>query len=91
MGQPLQEIRQACALHNISEAVSQALQHLGIPLHGFSGISAHKDGLSTAIDAACLNGFTSCKAAMGRGKAARAYMALESPTYLFATWAAFDL
>ena len=71
--------------------MSQALQYLGIPLHGFSGISARKGGLSTAIEAGVPEWVLFMQSGHGQDKAARAYMALESPTYLFATWEAFDL
>ena len=82
---------QQCSRQHVSDAIRQAIDLVGAPTDGFSGISARKGGLSTAIEAGVPEWVLFMQSGHGQQKAARAYMALDSQTFLFDTWAAFNL
>ena len=50
-----------------------------------------KGGLSTAIKAGVPEWVLFTQSGHGQQKAARAYVALDSPAFLFDTWSAFNL
>ena len=81
----------SCSRRHISDAVSDALRQTGISTDSFSGISARKGGLSTAIEACVPEWVLFMQSGHGQHKAARTYVALDSPAFLFDTWAAFNL
>ena len=83
--------RTACSRQLMSEALAKAVASVGVDAEMFSGISARKGGLSTAIEAGVPEWMLFFQSGHGQSKAARAYMALESPTFLFDTWKAFRL
>ena len=62
----------------------------GDPSH-FSGISARKGGLTTAITAGVPEEIVFLQSGHGQTRAARAYMHLQDPALLFATYQAFGL
>ena len=62
----------------------------GDPSH-FSGISARKGGLTTAISAGVPEEIVYLQSGHGQTRAARAYMHLQDPALLFATYQAFGL
>ena len=62
----------------------------GDPTH-FSGISARKGGLTTAISAGVPEEIVFLQSGHGQTRAARAYMHLQDPALLFATYQAFGL
>ena len=80
-----------CSRRHISYAVSCALFLISVSTDSFSGISARKGGLSTAIEAGVPEWVLFMQSGHGQQKAARAYMALDSPVSLFDTWSAFNL
>jgi hypothetical protein len=76
----------------MSVAFAQAVPTVGIDVELFSGVSARKGGLSTAIEAGVPKWALFFQSGHGQSKAAaRAYMALNSTTFLFDTWKAFQL
>ena len=75
----------------MSESIVRALGYIHVDPAGFSGISARKGGLSTAIEAGVPEAVLFMQSGHGQSKAARAYMALDSPLLLFRTWEAFQL
>jgi hypothetical protein len=81
----------ACSRQLISDAITQTVATVGVDADMFSGISARKGGLSTAIEAGVPEWVLFFQSGHGQSKAARAYMALDSPTFLFDTWKAFLL
>ena len=83
--------RTACSRQLMSEALAKAVALVGVDAAMFSGISARKGGLSTAIEAGVPEWVLFFQSGHGQSKAARAYMALESQTFLFDTWKAFRL
>ena len=85
--------RTACSRQLMSEALAKAVASVGADTEMFCCISESKGYLSTTIELEAgvpewVLIFQSCH---GQSKAASAYMALESPTFLFDTWKAFRL
>ena len=83
--------RTACSRQNMSQNIVRALGYISVSPIGFSGISARKGGLSTAIEAGVPEAVLFMQSGHGQSKAARAYVDLGSPALLFDTWAAFEL
>ena len=77
------------------DTVTKAIRRCLIAIHAdtahFSGISARKGGLTTAIEAGVPEHILFLQSGHGQKKAARAYMHLQSPAHLFDTWQAFGL
>ena len=63
----------------------RALGYISVSPIGFSGISARKGGLSTAIEAGVPEAVLFMRSGHGQSKAARAYVDLGSPALLFDT------
>ena len=80
-----------CSRQNMSQSIVRALGYIQVDPIGFSGISARKGGLSTAIEAGVPEAVLFMQSGHGQSKAARAYMAFDSPQLLFRTWEAFQL
>jgi hypothetical protein len=80
-----------CSRDMISRAIQATLEEIGVDTSRFSGISARKGGLSTAIDAGVPEPVLFLQSGHGQRFAARAYMQFQSATHLYATWAAFEL
>jgi hypothetical protein len=57
----------------------------------FSGISARKGGLSTTIEVRVPKRVLFMHSRYGQQKATRAYVVLDSPTFLFDNWSALNL
>ena len=83
--------RSPCTRQLVAGAFTRALSYIRVSSPHFSGVSARKGGLSTAIKAGVPEWALFFQSGHGQSKAARAYMSLESPEYMFATWAAFKL
>ena len=81
--------KEPCNRQHIAGAFTRALGYIHVASPQFSGVSARKGGLSTAIEAGVPKWALFFQSGHGQSKAARAYMSLESPEYMFATWAAF--
>jgi hypothetical protein len=75
----------------MSQAIVRALGYIHVEPTGFSGISARKGGLSTAVEAGVPEAVLFMQSGHGQSKAARAYVAFDSPLLLFCTWEAFQL
>ena len=63
----------------------------GLDTTCFSGVSARKGGLSTAIEAGVPEHILWMQSGHAQTKAARVYVHLRSPTLLYDTWKAFGL
>jgi hypothetical protein len=73
----------------MSDTIAQTVATVGVDAAIFSGISARKGGLSTTIEAGVPEWVLFFQSGHGQSKAAHAYMALDSPTFLYDTWKAF--
>ena len=90
-GQQTAVSRLPCSRQNMTQAITRSLGLIHVNSRAFSGISARKGGLSTAIEAGVPEPILFMQSGHGQSKAARAYMNLNSPALLFDTWAAFGL
>jgi hypothetical protein len=75
----------------VSRMIVRGLSHVGFDTSLFSGISARKGGLSTAIEAGVPEHILWMQSGHAQDVAARRYVQLRSPTRLYETWAAFRL
>ena len=75
----------------VRDAVRRIAAHCGGDPAHFSGISARKGGLTTAISAGVPEEIVYLQSGHGQTRAARAYMHLQDPALLFATYQAFGL
>ena len=71
--------------------IIRGLQHVGVNTTYFSGISARRGGLSTAIEAGVSEAILWMQSGHAQDVAARRYVALNSPELLYPTYEAFDL
>ena len=76
---------------SVTKAIRRCLTAVQADTTHFSGISARKGGLTTAIEAKVPEYILFMQSGHGQKKAARAYMHLQSPEHLFDTWQAFGL
>jgi hypothetical protein len=72
-----------------SAMIVRGLNHVGYDTSLFSGISARKGGLSTAIEAGVPEHILWMQSGHAQDVAARRYVQLGSPTLLYSTWEAF--
>lgn len=72
-----------------SAMIVRGLRHVGYDTALFSGISARKGGLSTAIEAGVPEHILWMQSGHAQDVAARRYLQLGSPTLLYRTWEAF--
>jgi hypothetical protein len=75
----------------ISAMIISGLAHVGFNTAGFSGISARKGGLSTAIEAGVPEAILWMQSGHAADVAARRYVSLNSPALLYKTYEAFGL
>ena len=80
-----------CCPQRTSAIIKSAAEAAGCCGARFSGISARKGGLSTAIEAHVDECILYLQSGHGPEKAARRYMHMRDPARLFETFAAFDL
>jgi hypothetical protein len=71
--------------------VVRALGHIGFNTALFSGISARRGGLSTAIEAGVPEAILWMQSGHAQDVAARRYVRLGSPKLLYRTWESFKL
>ena len=71
--------------------VVRGLSHVGYDTSLFSGISARRGGISTAIEAGVPEAILWMQSGHAQDVAARRYMQLQSPALLYKTWEAFCL
>ena len=74
-----------------SDMVVRGLGHVGFNTALFSGISARRGGLSTAIEAGVPEAILWMQSGHAQDVAARRYVQLRSPKLLYRTWEAFKL
>lgn len=74
-----------------SAMVVRGLGHVGYDTALFSGISARRGGLSTAIEAGVPEAILWMQSGHAQDVAARRYVRLRSPELLYRTWEAFGL
>ena len=74
-----------------SDALRRVLAACGADVHRFSGISARKGGLTTAISAGVTEEILFLQSGHSQSRAARHYMHLQDPHRLFDTFRAFGL
>lgn len=89
-GQDFDLTRQASS-EEMSAMIVRGLGHVGFDTTLFSGISARKGGLSTAIEAGVPESILWMQSGHAQDAAARRYVALQSPALLYKTWEAFRL
>ena len=75
----------------MSAMISRGLGHVGFDTSLFSGISARRGGLSTAIERGVPEHILWMQSGHAQDVAARRYVQLNSPALLYSTWAAFGL
>ena len=71
--------------------IVHGLQLAGYDTSAFSGISARRGGLSTAIEAGVPEHILWMQSGHAQDRAARRYVHLGSPALLYETWKAFGL
>jgi hypothetical protein len=71
--------------------VVRSLGHVGYNTDVFSGMSARRGGLSTAIKAGVPEAILWMQSGHAQDVAARRYIQLGSPKLLYRTWEAFRL
>jgi hypothetical protein len=76
---------------DLSNMIVDGLRQVGFDTTLFSGISARRGGLSTAIEAGVPEHILWMQSGHAQDVAARRYVQLGSPALLYDTWAAFDL
>jgi hypothetical protein len=75
----------------ISAMIIAGLADVGFNTAGFSGISARRGGLSTAIEAGVPEAILWMQSGHAQDVAARRYVELNSPALLYKTYEAFGL
>ena len=75
----------------IGDGIRRLLGQCGADVSRFSGISARKGGLTTAISAGVTEEILFLQSGHGQARAARNYMHLQDPARLFDTFRAFGL
>jgi hypothetical protein len=76
---------------DVSASIVRGLAHVGFDTSLFSGISARRGGLSTAIEAGVPEAILWMQSGHAQDLAARRYVELRSPKLLYRTWEAFGL
>ena len=71
--------------------IIRGLGHVGYDTTQFSGISAHKGGLSTAIEGGVPEPILWMQSGHAQDVAARRYIQLNSPALLYKTYESFNL
>ena len=81
----------ACSPQRMSEDIKFAMSQMGANPDRFSGVSARKGGLSTAIEAGIHEAVLFLQTGHGQAKAARDYMHIRDPSVLMQVFEAFKL
>ena len=81
----------ACSPQRASGCIKACAEAAGCASSRFSGVSARKGGISTAIDAGVSEAILFLQSGHGQAKAARNYMQLGDPRRLLETFDAFEL
>lgn len=89
-GQEFDLSRQATSTE-MSAMIVRGLGHVGFDTSLFSGISARKGGLSTAIEAGVPEVILWMQSGHAQDVAARRYVQLQSPALMYATYESFNL
>ena len=76
---------------DVSASIVRGLAHVGFDTSLFSGISARRGGLSTAIEAGVPEAILWMQSGHAADVSARRYVSLRSPKLLYRTWEAFRL
>jgi len=74
-----------------SQWIVEALGYIGVDTSNFTGVSARRGGLSTAIEAGVPEVILWMQSGHAQSRAARRYVTLNSPSLLYRTWEAFGL
>ena len=85
------DLSRSATSQEVSSMIISALAHVGFNTAGFSGISARKGGLSTAIEAGVPEAILWMQSGHAQDVAARRYVNLNSPALLYRTYESFDL
>jgi hypothetical protein len=88
--QPMVSVRPISS-QMFSEALRRMVGLCGADTSRFSGISARKGGLTTAVTAGVTEEILFLQSGHGQTRAARNYMHLQEPDRLFDTFRAFGL
>jgi len=80
-----------CSPQMASDAIRRMAKQAGADPARYSGVSARKGGLSTAVQAGVEEVILYLQSGHGLPRAARAYMHLQDPRRLFETFEAFGL
>jgi hypothetical protein len=80
-----------CSPQMISDAIKRMAKQAGADPSRYSGVSARKGGLSTAVQAGVEEVILHLQSGHGLPRAARTYMHLQDPRRLFETFEAFGL
>jgi len=83
--------QKACSPSRASDCIKEVVSAAGCSSKRFSGVSARKGGISTAIDAGVPEAILFLQSGHGQAKAARNYMQLGDPRRLLETFEAFGL
>ena len=81
----------ALSTQMVSDSLRRTRALCGANVRHFSGISARKGGLSTAITAGVTEEILFLQSGHGQARAARNYIHLQDPARLFDTFRAFGL
>ena len=81
----------ACSPQRMSGDIKFAMSQMGANPDRFSGVSARKGGLSTAIEAGIHEAILFLQTGHGQAKAARDYMHIRDPAVLMQVFEAFKL
>jgi hypothetical protein len=85
------DLSRTASSEEMSAMITRGLGHIGLDTSLFSGISARKGGLSTAIEAGVPEALLWMQSGHAQDVAARRYVALQSPALLYRTWESFGL
>jgi len=85
------DLSRPASSEEVSAMIVRGMQHVGFDTTFFSGISARKGGLSTAIEAGVPEHILWMQSGHAQDVAARRYVQLNSPALLYRTYEAFGL
>ena len=81
----------ACSRQMLSDDIRRAVSWAGCDISRFSGISARKGGISTALEAGVSEAVLYLQSGHGQAKPGRRYMHILHPRLLLQTFEAFGL
>jgi hypothetical protein len=74
-----------------SSWIVAALGYIGVDTAAFTGVSARRGGLTTAIEAGVPEVVLWMQSGHAQSRSARRYITLNNPALLYETWDAFGL